>query len=53
MNVSKDAHLITFKGLPGCDKTTLSRVLGQSLGWPVVSLVIFWTNALEQGTVTE
>jgi predicted kinase len=34
---SESPPLIAFKGLPGCGKTTLSRALGQSLGWPVVS----------------
>lgn len=37
MMKSEALHLIAFKGLPGCGKTTLSRALGQHLGWPVIS----------------
>jgi predicted kinase len=34
---STSIHLVVFKGLPGCGKTTVSKALGQRLGWPVVS----------------
>jgi GNAT superfamily N-acetyltransferase/predicted kinase len=36
-SVQTDVHLVAFKGLPGCGKTTLSKALGQRLRWPVVS----------------
>ena len=29
-------YLLAFKGLPGTGKTTLSRSLAQSLGWPLI-----------------